>query len=121
MANPPHLPSGDFRVRFTDGEGAIEASGRLTSAKSVERLIRAPEAGKTLFDMIAADEDKHDDEAASQGGLPPGKHPIGLRQQRPRFSDRLFSADNALIYFATRLRYPIGNLLRKLRVIEVEF
>jgi hypothetical protein len=30
-------------VSFTDGGGAIEVSGRLTSAKSVERLIKALE------------------------------------------------------------------------------
>ena len=50
--------SGDFRVSFTDGGGAIEVSGRLTSAKSVERLIKALEAGKTLFEMIGPDEDE---------------------------------------------------------------
>jgi hypothetical protein len=47
--------SGDFRVSFTDGGGAIEVSGRLKSAKSVERLIKALEAGKTLFEMIGPD------------------------------------------------------------------
>ena len=47
--------SGDFRVSFTDGGGAIEVRGRLKSAKSVERLIKALEAGKTLFEMIGPD------------------------------------------------------------------
>ena len=47
--------SGDFRVSFTDGGGAIEVSGRLKYAKSVERLIKALEAGKTLFEMIGPD------------------------------------------------------------------
>lgn len=57
-ATPPPPTSGDFRVSFTDGGGAIEVSGRLTSAKSVERLIKALEAGKTLFEMIGPDEDE---------------------------------------------------------------
>ena len=42
-------------MSFTDGGGAIEVSGRLKSAKSVERLIKALEAGKTLFEMIGPD------------------------------------------------------------------
>jgi hypothetical protein len=50
--------SGDFRVSFTEDGGAIEVNGRLTSAKSVERLIKALEAGKTLFEMISPDKDE---------------------------------------------------------------
>jgi hypothetical protein len=50
--------SGDFRVSFTDGGGAIEVNGRLASAKSVERLIKALAAGKTLLEVIGPDEDK---------------------------------------------------------------
>jgi hypothetical protein len=49
-------------VSFTDGGGAIEVSGRLKSARSVERLIKALEAGKTLFEMIGHD---NKDETAS--------------------------------------------------------
>jgi hypothetical protein len=52
-----------YRVTFTDG--AIEVAGRLTSAKSVRRLIKALEAGETLLEMTGDDEDDEQKEAAN--------------------------------------------------------